>query len=365
MSATEWVPEGDDNGTGTAALSHSLAARIAADPSRFRFRQLVRLLTLAARRRGDSIREGVASGIRFRTPVSLAFPASEVLGAISSEVDGEALGCELEVGFLGLTGPSGVLPSRYTELLMERHNHHRDDTLHQFLDIFSHRAISLFYAAGQKYRIQGQLELGEDDGFSRNLLDLAGAGLDGLRGRLKLACGDDDADNFLMYHAGLLAQRPISAAGVETLVRGLLGVAVRFRSFVGNFIVLQPRQQSSLGQRNCEIGRSAMLGSRQYDCQTRATLEIGPLQTREFSDLLPGGSSHVALQALLRFCVGHTLAIDVRLILARDSVPAPHLSAKAVVPKQLGFNTWIRSRPVERDRDDCCYELRLDAQAKR
>jgi type VI secretion system protein ImpH len=48
-------------------------------------------------------------------------------------------------------GPSGVLPYNYTELVIDRLRN-KDRALAEFLDIFHHRMISLFYQAWEKYR---------------------------------------------------------------------------------------------------------------------------------------------------------------------------------------------------------------------
>jgi type VI secretion system protein ImpH len=336
-----------------------LADRVHAEPWSFKFLQAMRVLTLDARNCGESMCDELPAHVRFRTPASLAFPASELVGVEADEDNSLGSPVALCVSFMGLTGPSGVLPTRYTELLIDRKNNFRDTTLHDFLDIFSHRAISLFYAASQKYRFYQQLELGNNDGFSRNLLDFAGVGLEGLRGRLSLTRDAGEADRFLMYHAGILAHKPISAASLETLVRGLLDVDVKLKSFQGTFIALEPENQSCLSSHNCELGINTLIGERQYDYQTKATLAIGPLQSKKFAELLPGGSAAQALRELIRFCVGHALAIDVKLTLQHDCIPAPHLSEAAATPKQLGLNTWIRTKPIEQDRSDCGYMLQL------
>ena len=81
----------------------------------------------------------------------------------------------MRVHFMGLIGPMGLLPLYYTELVAERANV-RDRTLRDFLDIFHHRAISLFYRAWEKYRFGVPYERGEEDKFSSYLLSVIGLG---------------------------------------------------------------------------------------------------------------------------------------------------------------------------------------------
>ncbi|MEI0548580.1 type VI secretion system baseplate subunit TssG, partial [Klebsiella sp. 72742] len=86
----------------------------------------------------------------------LAFPVSEVSDlkferAERTNANDQPLS-EVQVTFMGLVGPSGVLPRPYTELLINRHIQHRDDAAHAFMDLFSHRMVAQFYQAWQKYK---------------------------------------------------------------------------------------------------------------------------------------------------------------------------------------------------------------------
>jgi hypothetical protein len=47
------------------------------------------------------------------------------------------------ISFLGLTGPQGVLPQHYTQLLIDRVRR-KDFALRDYFDIFHHRMVSLF-----------------------------------------------------------------------------------------------------------------------------------------------------------------------------------------------------------------------------
>ena len=340
--------------------STDLSKRLRAEPYRFRFTQAVRLLALAAREAGVDLRDDLPPGLRFTTPASLSFPPSEVmelaartLSAADAETD-DAL--NMRVAFLGLTGPSAVLPVPYTELLIERRNHYRDDSAHAFFDIFSHRAIALFYSASQKYRFYAPIELGKQDGFSRNLLDLAGVGLQSLRNRLT-PHGYGIPDRFLMYFSGLLAQKPISANALVNLVQGFFKVPVDLTQFVGTWIVLGDADQSRIGESACVLGQSTVAGARQFDRQTKLAFNLGPLSRERFDEFLPGQPGALALSELVKFCVGHALAVDVALILKREDIPVPKLAPD--VGLRLGYNAWLQTQPMPTDRSDTRFTLQI------
>lgn len=337
-------------GTGGAS-PRDLIAEIRSQGYRFRFPQAVRLLARAA---GSA---GVPRSVRFRTPVSLSFPASEIAEVRPREAHGEAAADEtldLTVNFMGLTGPSGALPTAYTELLIERRHHHRDSGAHAFLDLFSHRAIALFYEAWRKYRFYLDYEAGERGGFSRNLLDLVGVGVETLQARLEE--GRLSA-RFFTYFAGLLAQRPVSAENLAALIQGYFGVGVTVEQFVGQWQTVSPGEQTRLGRQCAALGRDTLCGERVWDRQNKIRICLGPLDRAHFDDFTPGSPGALALRELVHFCVGHGLACDVVLVLARDAIPAPLLREDAKVPLRLGYNCWPRTRALDHDSADMQFAL--------
>ena len=256
---------------------------------------------------------------------------------------------------MGLTGPSGVLPTPYTELFIDRRYQFRDRTGHAFLDQFTHRAVSLFYLAWRKHRFYLPYEAGNPDGFSRNLLDLVGVGLRHLQQRLA-ASGKGIPDRFLIHYAGLLTQKPIPAVNIAALVRGFFAVDARVESFVGQWMNLPPHEQSALDGRPCLLGQNTFVGERLWDRQNKIRLKLGPLKHAQFAEFLPGQPGLLALRELVQFCVGLTLDCDVTLILERNEIPAPVLGAAPTQPR-LGYSMWLNSRAAQEDASDVSFAL--------
>ncbi|MBX9348152.1 type VI secretion system baseplate subunit TssG [Chromobacterium vaccinii] len=326
-----------------------LHRELAADASQFGFFQAARILGLSGARRPGARRGRLPERLRFRTLASLSFPASELTGYRPGAEESDASD-EMTISFLGLTGPSGALPTAYTELLLERRLRHRDDTMHAFFDLFSHRAASMFFDAWCKYRSWINVEAGERDGFTRNLLDLGGVGLSQLR--QQMGPGAELDERMFVYYAGLLSQKPLSAQSLLTLVEGFFGVDASLEQFAGQWLQVPQGEQSQLGMDGCELGLSAFAGERIWDRQTKLKLRLGPLRREQFNALQPHAAGAQALRALMKFALGHGLAAEVCLVLdERDVQPAALGSATL----SLGGDSWM-GRPSGHP-DDMRYTL--------
>ena len=176
---------------------------------------------------------------------------------MSPTADGQGP-AEMTVAFMGLTGPLGVLPRHYTELLLERQRR-KDHTLGDFLDLFNHRLVSLLYRAWEKHHfpiayeramVRGQ----SDDRLSQYLFDLIGMGTAGLQGRMEVP------DEALRFYAGLFAQHPHSASALSGLLRDYFGVPVDVVQFTGQWLTLAPEQRSRLGGSGKQAGREQRRG---------------------------------------------------------------------------------------------------------
>ena len=96
--------------------------------------------------------------MRFAALAARHFPAGSLSNIAFEARDGAAtehdakVPAQMTVAFMGLTGPSGVLPESYLDVMLSRIRN-RDYALRDFFDLFNHRTISLFYRAWEKYRL--------------------------------------------------------------------------------------------------------------------------------------------------------------------------------------------------------------------
>ncbi len=318
---------------------------------------------------------------RFHAHLSLVFPPSEIVDLVAD--DDQA--AQVTVAFLGLTGPSGALPRHYTELLLERARH-KDFTLRDFLDLFNHRLISLFYRAWEKSRFWTGFERAETyareklaadprlyrsyvleersrrDLFSQCLLDLTGLGSGALRYRLSrqdaLVPRTAVHDETLRFYAGLLSRQHRSAVGLESMLRDYFGLDVTVEQFRGQWLYLEPENQSCLTEGgNVQLGVNVIAGERFWDMQGRFRVRLGPLNYEQFRDFLPSGTAFRPLAHLSRLYAGEQFDIDVQAVLLAAEVPWCTLGGSADEGARLGWNTWIRNRDLTHDAYDAVFAV--------
>jgi type VI secretion system protein ImpH len=321
-----------------------------AEPYRFDFFQAVRLLERLAPGRVPVGREGPPGRevVRFRADPTLAFPASAIR-RLDRPDDPDAPPA-MTVASLGLTGPLGVLPYVYTELLLERRRQ-GDRTLSAFFDLFNHRVAALFYRAWEKAHVAAAWAPGADDRCTRSLFSLIGLGIPPLRGR------HDFPDEVLLSYAGLLARRHRPAGVLEDLLRDAFGLPIAVHQFVGQWLGLEPGDRSRLGAAGPHnaLGVSLILGRRVWDEQGKFRLRVGPLGFAQFRALLPEAPAFRRLTQMTRLFVDGGLDFDVQLVLRADEVPPCRLTSVPGAGPRLGRYAWLDSGDRAADADEAVF----------
>lgn len=278
--------------------------------------------------------------LRFSVKPGLAFAPSDINGFSAATEDKP---CTMDVAFMGLIGPSGVLPHWYDELVADRVRG-KDFTIRAFFDIFHHRFISLFYLAWKKHQFPVTYLPGSRDKLSGYLLSLAGLGTTGLRGRIGLP------EESLSFYSGLLARQIPSAVSIESAVAYYAGTSVSVEQFVERMIPLSREDQTSLGSANARLGEDTVCGSFVWDCQTKFRVNLGPMHLNEFVRFLPSGDLLKPIFSFVRYMVGIEYEFEIRVLLKREEVPSCILGAERPGPR-LGWSTWVQS-PGHNHRDD-------------
>jgi type VI secretion system protein ImpH len=397
----------------------SVAARLFVEPQQFNFFQAVRVLerlfpsTVPVGFDGPSGRETV----RFRSHVSLIFPPCQIWDLRPAESGRTVPGMtvpemtvpEMTVTFFGMAGPSGIMPRHYTDLLMRIQRDAKHDekfALRDWFDLFTHRMLSLFYRAWEKYRFYISYERGEylqhpPDPFTHALLSLSGLGIGTLRNRIRISVSTAEADRAdrlapqaeterttenrpdqanrhrsdrrtlaevddqaLLRYSGMWARRPRTAAGLAAMLADYFEVPVEVEQFRGQWLQLDPSDQSQLTAEctNCRLGMNLVIGERVWDVEGKIRVRVGPLDYEQFVEFLPyrgavtRSKAFFLLSHLTRLYIGPTLAFDVQLLLRGETVPDSMLADSSAPGLRLGWNSWLRSGKLRGCVKDAVFE---------
>lgn len=344
----------------------SLTARLSAEPRRFRFFQAVRLLD---RQRARQMRQALDGGsattveatdpeqpnVRFRAAMRLSFPSGEIEEVAEDQPGPPAM----TVTFMGLTGPSSVLPQHYGVALW-REFRNRNTALKDFFDLFNERLIAFFYRAWVKYRIPISVESGgtaRQDGASEALRALIGFGTEHLTARAKVP------EHSLLHYSGVLSHFPRNSASLEAILCDYFKMPIKIVPFDGRWLPLPHDQRTRVAASDrdagtfCRLSIDAVVGESYWDVQSSFTIEIGPIGYAAFAALMPDGADLRRLADLVRLYADPELAFRVELCLRRDEVPRVQLGAEGAAPPLLGWNTWLRYDPISHDPRDASYRL--------
>ena len=324
------------------APDESLMQRLQEAPYRFDFYQVVRRLECLHR---DMPRIGRApkphqEAIRFGQAPTLAFAPSSLAG-YKAKSAGDVP--KLDVYFLGLVGPNGPLPLHITQYIRDRLHNFHDPTLAAFLDVFHHRAISLFYRAWADCQPTVNRDRPEDDRIAFFMNCLIGLGFDSLVNR---DCVPDDAKR---YFTGRIALQTHNAEGLQAILTDYFQVPVRIEQFIGHWVGLPEEYRCKLGASPLTgtLGRSSLVGERYWDVRQKFRIVLGPLSLDDYERFLPTGRSFPALRDWVRNYIGLHLKWDVQLVLKPRQVPTLLLGQAG----RLGWTTWLTTGGFERPAD--------------
>ncbi|PQO36198.1 type VI secretion system baseplate subunit TssG [Bremerella cremea] len=355
----------------------SVASRLLEKPFQFDFFQAMRLLERIAQEDSAAFPHWKSVGgdgppnqelVQLKVLCTRTFPPCEVPSIIRRRPDAEGTPPEGEAPFvmtttfMGLFGAQGVMPLHYTQTILDRVRR-KDYALRDFLDLFHHRILSLFYKAWEKYRFPIAFERTRRhtlkplklDTFTESLFSLTGMGTEGTRERLLI-----DDETFL-YYAGHFAHRPRSASGLQQILEDYFSFTVLVQQYAGHWLYIDPADQSRLPNAegtlggNNRLGEETVIGHRMWNCETRFRLRIGPVTYRQYQRLMPSGDQLAEVAQLTRSYVGNSLDFDMQLVLKNSEVPQCILGDEES-PCFLGYNMWLRVGEFVHDVEDAVFQ---------
>ena len=339
--------------------STSVIDRLVAEPCDFEFFQGVRLLEQSSV--GRELIAGAAPPsrefIRFSAQTSFSYVGSDIQSVRTtapgngSDASADVLSADkprwdMEVGFSGLAGSQGVMPYYLTELV-HRELREKSAALRDFLDIFNHRHISLFYQAWHKYQLPVNYERSrkqghrEQDLFSSVLASLTGLGTSEMRYRTAVP------DEALYGMGGHLARQQCSAAALCGMIRNYFGLNVVIEQFQGQWddlpedvLTRLPDAEHPAGVNN-KLGSNTILGTRCFQAQNKFRVVVEPMAYENYMAIAPGSPKLEALKSFIQFSAGVEMDFEISVTLFTDQVGAAQLSSDESSQPLLGWNTHM------------------------
>jgi type VI secretion system protein ImpH len=347
----------------------ALIDQLVEQPQRFDFFQAVRVIELWLRRGAQVHRKSLDSVLRFKNSVSLSFPASHI-EALSYDPESDVNAGDAATGaldqrrvrhvritpaFMGFLGANGVLPHDYTATIAEQIHFDKNEGSRAFFDTFLHRAMTLYYRAWAKGRIECRGDSEGRGGFLDVQLALAG------RPRrpapwadaIEQASAGVLPDEVAARYAALIRHRPMSGDMIAGVLAEYFGVPFRFQPFVGDWVNLESEDRTALGGPHNVLGQGAVLGPRYWRRDAIARLWVGPLKRADFDRFLVAGSTGKALAAMLSLFAVPTVVFEVRPILRAADIKPASLAGRS----RLGHGTFLLTALRTVDHDQTRYHI--------
>ncbi|WP_288129080.1 type VI secretion system baseplate subunit TssG [Microbulbifer sp.] len=361
--------------------SISVIDRLTSEPHNFEFFQAVRLLERAAVPEVNGAAELVAGSappekefVRFSAQTTFSYIGADINavredrndirhpdsgrrrkapGGKESSADSSLEGTasvhqrwNMDVAFSGLTGSQGVMPYYLTDLV-HRELRQNSAALQDFLDIFNHRHISLFYQAWHKYQLPVNYERHkthrhrDQDLFSQVLASLTGLGTSEMRYRMSVP------DEALYGMAGHLGRQQCSAAALASMIRNYFGLNVAIEQFQGQWedlpedvLTRLPDEAHPSGINN-RLGRNTMLGRKCFQAQNKFQVVVEPMAYEDYMEIAPGSPKLEALKSFIQFSAGIEMDFELSVTLYTGQVGAAQLSSNDDEQPLLGWNTHM------------------------
>lgn len=317
----------------------SVIKRLFTQPYEFSFLQAVRLFQKLSPN-GINIGNTLTPAedpVSFSSRYTYSLPSSDIYRV--HVVDNKP---QIEVNFWNIAGPHGSLPAPLSEKVSERIRE-GDFALKEFLDIFNHRLLSVYYCIAQKYSFVLSPTTSVQTTQGQMMCALAGV--------------DPAREGYASTHTAALAQyssimwqRPRSAAGLEQILSDYFQVPISIEQFVGSWVDINRRQRTFMGVkrgRNHKLGRTTFLGKRFWQSSHHFVVNVGPLTRDQFYLFVPTGSAYAEICDMIKFYAPLELTFQLKMSLkAGEELVALGFDAPSA-DNRLGWTAVLKNTPEE------------------
>jgi type VI secretion system protein ImpH len=239
---------------------------------------------------------------------------------------------KLKNSYWGMFGINGALPNHITEYAIERNYRLKDKTLAEFVDIFHHRFISLFYRAWADAEPSVSHDRPEQDTFKQKLNSFSGEINDNQD-------SFNQNQNIHQYLSGLFSQKNRSSKVLSQLLSESLHLDVQIAEFQGRWFDIDSSERTRLGSKNATLGVDSITGGRTYQRSFNFSINIGPIDYSQYITLLNNKQRIKSIIAITQKAVGQEYEFSINVLLKAYQTQPSQLGSA-----QLGINSWCQNK---------------------
>ena len=291
----------------------------------------------------------VRKHIRIKGVTTLNFESSDVYSIQYDKTKKNLI--TLATPFFSFTSNSGPLPQTFCELILDRERK-KDCATSDFLDIFLHRLVTLFYLGKKKRDPSLTWKKGSQTSIEKIVDSLASLGRSSTEFRTF-------SDVQWLRHAGIFGGAPRSSSNLLTLIKNRMNLNnINCCEFNGSWSDISSQRSSlGVGYENTVLGKNAVLGKKSWNISSGLLIEIKKLDMRTFLSLLPTGKKYAELVKLIYRFLPRNISVLLKLYLGQKDIKNCKLSRQSTM--RLGWNSWLgdlrKTNP-----DSVMLEFRLD-----
>jgi len=291
----------------------------------------------------------VRNHIRIKGVTTLNFESSDVYSIQYDKTKKNLI--TLATPFFSFTSNSGPLPQTFCELILDRERK-RDCATSDFLDIFLHRLVTLFYL-GKKKRDPSLVWRKDSQTSIEKIVDsLASLGRSSTEFKIF-------SDVQWLRHAGIFGGAPRSSSNLLTLIKNRMNLnhitCCEFNGSWSDISLQRSSLRASYG--NTVLGKNAVLGKKSWNISSGLLIEMKKLDMTTFLSLLPTGKKYAELVKLIYRFLPRNISVLLKLYLGQHDTKNCTLSRQSTM--RLGWNSWLGDLS-KTNPDSVMLEFRLD-----
>jgi len=270
---------------------------------------------------------------------AVRFKQKPFLGFKDAEID-EYFVCPDEpssvyVNFFGLWGNNSPLPSAFTEYAFNRNKHYDDNSLTNFMDMFHHRMLSLFYKAWaiNQQTVNADREI--DDNFKKYLASIIGLGV------FLTAKNESPVSIYSrIYFSGHMLYAP-NISNLTAILGDYFKTNAEVEPFIVEKINIPVEERFSMGGKSESgiLGKNIVIGERFISCVMKFRVILGPMKLINYMQMFPGKHAYYQLVSWVKYYTAGRFIFDLKLILDYSEIPVMSLGKTCY----LGYTLWLRS----------------------